>query len=103
MLKEHFRCVEPIIRFSMQFYPEPLIPPRVPTPQERVDPPLNDIYVPDGHRTGDKINLREAQVIVEEVRRLIEDPSLARLEALDRWRSIGVISIIGSKQAGRTN
>ena len=21
MLKEHFRCVEPIIRFSMQFYP----------------------------------------------------------------------------------
>ena len=22
MLKEHFRCVEPIIRFSMQFYPE---------------------------------------------------------------------------------
>ena len=24
MLKEHFRCVEPIIRFSMQFYDEPL-------------------------------------------------------------------------------
>jgi very-short-patch-repair endonuclease len=103
MLREHFRCVEPIIRFSMQFYPEPLIPLRVPTPQERIDPPLVDIYIPDGHRTGDKINLREAQVIVEEVRRLIEDPRLARIEALDRWRSIGVISLIGSKQAAMIN
>ena len=26
MLKEHFRCVEPIIRFSMQFYPEKMLP-----------------------------------------------------------------------------
>jgi hypothetical protein len=26
MLREHFRCVEPIIRFSMQFYPESLVP-----------------------------------------------------------------------------
>jgi len=26
MLKEHFRCVEPIIRFSMQFYPEKIMP-----------------------------------------------------------------------------
>jgi hypothetical protein len=23
MLKEHFRCVEPIIRFSVPFYPSP--------------------------------------------------------------------------------
>jgi hypothetical protein len=54
MLREHFRCVEPIIRFSMQFYPEPLVPLRVPTAQERIDPPLVDIYVPDGRRTVDK-------------------------------------------------
>jgi hypothetical protein len=26
MLKEHFRCVEPIIRFSMRFYNHELIP-----------------------------------------------------------------------------
>jgi transcription elongation GreA/GreB family factor/very-short-patch-repair endonuclease len=103
MLREHFRCVEPIIRFSMQFYPEPLIPLRVPTSQERVDPPLIDIYVSDGRRTGDKTNLREAQVVVDEVRRLIEDPSLARIEAVDRWRSIGVISLIGAKQAATIN
>ena len=73
MLREHFRCVEPIIRFSMQFYPEPLLPLRIPTAQERIDPPLVDIYVPDGRRTGDKINLREAEVIVQEIRGLVED------------------------------
>jgi len=48
MLREHFRCVEPIIRFSMGFYPEPLVPLRIPTAHERLDPPLVDIYVPDG-------------------------------------------------------
>ena len=99
MLREHFRCVEPIIRFSMQFYPEPLIPLRIPTAQERIDPPLLDIFVPDGCRTGDKVNLREAQVIVEEIKALIDDPRIARIEALNRWRSIGVISLIGAKQA----
>jgi hypothetical protein len=30
MLKEHFRCVEPIMRFSMQFYPEKMLPLRIP-------------------------------------------------------------------------
>lgn len=100
MLREHFRCVEPIIRFSMQFYrPEPLVPLRVPTPLERLDPPLVDIYLPDGRRTGDKINHREAEVIVEEVRRIVDTPELARIEPLDRWRTIGVVSLIGNKQA----
>jgi hypothetical protein len=36
MLKEHFRCVEPIIRFSSQFYRERLVPLRIPTTQERL-------------------------------------------------------------------
>ena len=54
LLREHFRCVEPIIRFSMQFYPEPLVLLRVPTAQDRIDPPLVDIYLPDGRRTGDR-------------------------------------------------
>jgi very-short-patch-repair endonuclease len=103
MLREHFRCVEPIIRFSMQFYPEPLVPLRIPTPQERIDPPLVDILVPDGHRTGDKVNSREASIIVEEIKVLIEDPYIARIEALNRWRTIGVISLIGAKQAALIN
>ena len=63
MLKEHFRCVEPIIRFSMQFYNENLIPLRIPKPTERLDPPLIDIYVEDGERRGkSKVNPREAEV-----------------------------------------
>ena len=62
MLKEHFRCVEPIIRFSMQFYPETLVPLRVPSAAERLDPPLVDIYVPHGEREGArKINRAEAR------------------------------------------
>jgi very-short-patch-repair endonuclease len=103
MLKEHFRCVEPIIRFSMQFYPEPLVPLRVPTAHERLDPPLVDIYVPDGRRQGDKQNPREAEVIVSEIRKIVEDPALAHIEAQDRWRTIGVVSLIGAKQAALIN
>ena len=103
MLREHFRCVEPIIQFSKQFYTEDLIPLRIPTPHERIDPPLVDIYVPDGRRSGDKINHREAEVIIEEIRRVIETPALATKGPVDSWRSIGVISLIGSKQAALIN
>jgi very-short-patch-repair endonuclease len=80
-----------------------LVPLRIPTAHERIDPPLVDIYVPDGRRTGDKINLREAEVIVAEVLRIIESPALSRIGNSDRWRSIGVISLIGSKQATLIN
>ena len=93
MLKEHFRCVEPIIRFSMQFYPERLVPLRVPSTDERLDPPLVDILVPHGEREGGrKINRAEAQVIVDEIAAIAADPTLRR-------RSIGVISLIGADQA----
>ena len=92
MLKEHFRCVEPIIRFSTQFYPEKLVPLRVPTIQERLDPPLVDIYVPTGMRDKRrKINQAEAQVIVEEIEALTQEAAYPR--------SIGVVSLIGSEQA----
>jgi len=101
MLREHFRCVEPIIRFSSQFYTEPLVPLRIPSPTERLDPPLVDIYVADGRRTGDKINRREAEVIVSEVKRITEEPGLARIG--EGWRTIGVISLIGNKQAALIN
>jgi len=95
MLKEHFRSVEPIIRFSMQFYNETLIPLRIPKPGERLDPPLVDIYVRDGERRGkSKVNPGEAKVIVEEIARLVETAA-----AGGPVRSIGVISLIGADQA----
>jgi very-short-patch-repair endonuclease len=93
MLKEHFRCVEPIVRFSMQFYPEKLMPLRIPTAHDRLDPPLVDIYVPHGSREKhQKINRAEADVIVDEIKTLTIQPSV-------RKRSIGVISLIGAQQA----
>jgi len=93
MLTEHFRCVEPIIRFSDQFYPRPLIPLRLPTRQDRLDPPLVDILVPHGVREeGTKINIPEAEVIVDEIAALVEDPAM-------HGRSIGVVSLIGADQA----
>jgi very-short-patch-repair endonuclease len=93
MLKEHFRCVEPIIRFSMQFYPEKMLPLRIPSAQERLDPPLIDIYVPHGARgRGKKINAAEADVIVEEIAKLTNIPKM-------RERTIGVISLVGKEQA----
>ena len=55
MLREHFRCVEPIIRFSFQFYPEPIIPLGIPKPSERLDPPLIDLYLPHGRKDRRKI------------------------------------------------
>jgi hypothetical protein len=91
LLREHFRCVEPIIRFSSRFYGNALVPMRLPSSVERLDPPLIDILVRDGEKKGD-LNRREAEVIVEEIRKLTEDPDFAR-------RTIGVISHIGDKQA----
>ena len=91
MLREHFRCVEPIIRFSMQFYDEPLEPLRVPTPSQRLDPPLIDILVQDGEKRG-TTNRAEAQIIVDAIERLATDQAY-------RKRTIGVISLIGRMQA----
>jgi len=93
MLKEHFRCVEPIIQFSKQFYPEKMLPLRIPAAHERLDPPLVDIYIPHGTREKRrKINRAEADVIVDEIIEITKRPEMQN-------RSIGVISLIGAQQA----
>lgn len=93
MLTEHFRCVEPIIRFSMQFYNEPLIPLRIPKSSEKLTPPLIDVYVKGGHRDDrSKVNEVEADGIITEIKTLVENPSF-------KGRSIGVISLVGAQQA----
>lgn len=91
MLTEHFRCVEPIIRFSSRFYPKALVPLRIPTATERLDPPLIDIFVRDGQRIRD-VNEAEAAVVIAEIRGIVEDPAFVN-------RTIGVISLVGDKQA----
>ncbi|MEJ2417171.1 MAG: AAA domain-containing protein [Exilibacterium sp.] len=93
MLTEHFRCVEPIIRFSTQFYNEPLVPLRVPKTSERITPPLVDIYVADGSRDEWlNINRNEINAVVDEVKNIVSDPDLF-------GRSIGIISLFGAQQA----
>lgn len=92
MLREHFRCVAPIIEYSKrEFYNHELKPLRMPRASERLDPPLVDIYVTDGYRNKD-INLPEARFIVDEIRTIVEN------RAFD-GRTIGVVSLLGNEQA----
>ena len=92
LLKEHFRCVPPIIEYSKaQFYSHQLIPLRLPSSSERLDPPLVDILVEDGHRRG-KVNMPEVDCIVDEIGRIAQDPTMAR-------RTIGVTTLLGHEQA----
>ncbi len=93
-LREHFRCVEPIIRFSSRFYGNNLRPLRLPKASERIDPPLVDLLVANGLRRGD-VNEAEAQAIVGEIQAVVADTAL---NAGGR-RSIGVISLHADKQA----
>ena len=53
MLREHFRCVPPIIAYSNRgHYGGQIQPIRIPSASERIDPPLVDIHVPGGSATS---------------------------------------------------
>lgn len=92
MLREHFRCVAPIIEYSKrEFYNHELKPLRMPKASERLDPPLVDVYVTDGYRNKD-INLPEARFIVDEIRTIVENRTFD-------GRTIGVVSLLGNEQA----
>jgi very-short-patch-repair endonuclease/Cdc6-like AAA superfamily ATPase len=92
MLKEHFRCVGPIIEYSKrEFYNHELRPLRMPKASERLDPPLIEVMVEDGYRSGD-VNRPESRFIVEEIKAIVADPKMSD-------RSIGVVSLLGGKQA----
>ena len=91
MLREHFRCAEPIIQFSTRFYNDRLVPLRVPKASERFDPPLVDVFVKGGERHA-KTNRAEARFIVDEIAAIVRDP-------LHAHRDVAVISLIGGEQA----
>ena len=92
MLKEHFRCVPAIIEFSnREFYQGDIRPLRVPKANERLDPPLVDVFVKGGFRKGD-VNDPEAKAIVDEIESILADP-------LFEGRSIGVVTLLGTSQA----
>lgn len=91
MLREHFRCVEPIISWSNKhYYHDKMIPLRMPAAAERLDPPLVDILVEDGKMEED-VNIPEAMVIAREVAKIVRDPKMAN-------KTIGVVTL-PSKEA----
>lgn len=92
MLKEHFRCVPAIIEFSnREFYENDIKPLRVPKANERLDPPLVDVFVKGGYRKGD-VNEPEAKAVVDEIVAILADDQFA-------GRSIGVVTLLGTAQA----
>ena len=93
MLREHFRCVPPIIAYSNRtFYQNQILPLRIPRASERIEPPLVDIYVEGGMRDSHDRNEYEAQAIADEISAILANEKLA-------YRTIGVVSLLGSEQA----
>lgn len=94
-LREHFRCMPEIIRFSndLCYSDTPLIPLRQYGPDRL--PPLQHVYVSGGYREGSNssvINRPEAEAIVEKIVEMCRD---------DRYegRSMGVVVLQGEAQA----
>jgi very-short-patch-repair endonuclease len=93
MLREHFRCVPPIIAYSNRtFYQNQILPLRIPRASERIEPPLVDIVVEGGMRDAHDRNDYEAQAIADEISAILANEKLAQ-------RTIGVVSLLGSDQA----
>lgn len=95
VLREHFRCMPEIIRFSndLSYHATPLIPLRQYPPQ-RLEP-LKLVHVPGGYREGSNnraINRPEAEKLVETVVQCCND---------DRYddKTMGVIILQGDAQA----
>ena len=92
MLREHFRCVPPIIAYSNRFYDGFIQPLRIPKSSERIDPPLVDIHVPGGLRGRHDVNEEEALAIAQEIEAIVSNRRFA-------GRSLGVVSLLGPDQA----
>ena len=94
VLKEHFRCVPEIIRFSndLCYSASPLIPLRQDRPSLE---PLVCRHVSEGHREGKGqrvVNRPEAEALVNAVVECCNDPRY-------RGKTMGVITLQGSGQA----
>lgn len=86
MLREHFRCVAPIISWSNKnYYHNKMVPLRIPSGAERLDPPLIDVFVEDG-KMEDDVNEAEAIVIAREIQKIANDPTMKN-------KTIGVVTL----------
>ncbi|MCA6079318.1 MAG: DUF559 domain-containing protein [Endomicrobium sp.] len=94
MLKEHFRCLPEIIKFSNDLcYDGKIIPLRYENPNKKLTPVLETVYVQKGIRRDDvNINEMEAEIICSKIKDVIKN------ELFDN-KTIGIISLTGSEQA----
>ena len=93
-LREHFRCMPEIIRFSndLCYSDTPLIPLRQYGPNRR--PPLEHVFVSGGYREGSNnrtINRPEAEFIVERIAEMCGDSQYNR-------KTMGVVVLQGEAQ-----
>lgn len=102
VLREHFRSVPEIIRYSQRHVYEPEGITLVPLRQYGTDrlPPIRTEHVRDGYRTG-YLNPPEIDAVVEAVAKCCADPAYEHVDAdgKPRKKTFGVISLIGSDQA----
>jgi very-short-patch-repair endonuclease len=94
-LREHFRCMPEIIRFSndLCYFDTPLIPLRQYGPNRL--PPLEHVFIREGYREGSNsrtINRPEAEAVVDKIIELCDD---SRYDS----KSIGVVVLQGEAQA----
>ncbi|GGS15597.1 AAA domain-containing protein [Deinococcus knuensis] len=97
-LREHFRCMPEIIKFSsdLSYAGEPLIALRQ-FGADRLQPLIAQ-HVPDGFTTGAdrNVNPAEARAIVDQIKACVANPTY-------RGKTMGVISLLGDKQAEHIN
>ncbi|MFI8252973.1 AAA domain-containing protein [Streptomyces filamentosus] len=96
MLREHFRCMPEIIGFSNELCYGGKLQPLRQYGADRL-PPLRPVHVADGYVEGTgqrQANPPEAERLVEEVVRCIQDPAYA-------GRTMGVITLLGNGQKFR--
>lgn len=94
LLREHFRSVPEVIRFSNRFYGNQILPLREVT-KPQIGDPLRAVYVKDAiseRRGAQRINQREAERLVEQVAACVADP---RYDGL----SFGVVTMMSGPQS----
>lgn len=102
MLTEHFRCVPQIIEFNNHLCPSyagRLEPLRQPHPADRLDPPIVTIPIDSGYKDNNDVNKPEAEALVEKLLECCRDERYAIGGKNGRKRTMGVISLLGEKQA----
>lgn len=88
MLKEHFRCVAPIIEYSnREYYNDKIIPLRNPPADQMLLPALVDVFVANGAQNSQRNeNEAEAEYIVQEILSILKDEQL-------KDKTIGVVTL----------